>query len=129
MINEKISIIIKNTEAFQEKGRQVTPGNFEAFGIPISSRHAKAREIIELLSFAEAAARACVAHYVKSAFYDSKSSCCSFELDPAVHYGDEIEMELRAIGNQTLTQFDWFGTILHGRGFTEEDKDGSDGLI
>ncbi|KQU80435.1 hypothetical protein ASC98_17735 [Rhizobacter sp. Root1238] len=80
----------------------------EAFGITISSRYGRFDELIELLLFAQAAAEAAVAHYVKEAFYDSQSCTCSFELDRTVILGSEIEMTLRSCAHNTVSQFVWF---------------------
>jgi hypothetical protein len=117
-MDKKIAAIVENAAFLAEKGRQVAPGSLTAFGIQLCSRYAKAEEIVELLRFAEEATKACVAPYVKSVFYDSNSRCCSFELDNAVEFGSDIERELRIVGNRTLSQFDWFGTVL-GHGFAD----------
>jgi hypothetical protein len=47
---------------FGEKSQQVEPSCLTVFGIPISSRYGEAGELIELMRFAELAARGKVSH-------------------------------------------------------------------
>jgi hypothetical protein len=108
MPHKKLSELVTNAESFDEKATQVLPTGMVAFGIEIDSRYGKCSELIELLKFAQAAASAAVAHYVKEAFYDSKASICSFELDIAVIRGSEIEEELLSIARATVGHFMWF---------------------
>ncbi len=107
-MKDKIYALVRNASTFSDKGHQVSPATLDAFGIDISSRYGKCGEIIEMLRFAQAAATAAVAHYVKEIAYDSKASICAFELDESVLEGSEIERELFAIAKATITHFFWF---------------------
>lgn len=115
-MKKAVDAIIKGAKAFAEKGRQVDPSSLTAFGIALSSRYGKADEIVEMLTFAQEAAAACVAHYVKAVFYDSKACCCVFELDERVRVGTDVEVALLAVAQRTISQFDWFGTVYHENG-------------
>ena len=64
---------------FEEKASQIDSPSMHAFGISITTRHSKARELAELLMFAQEAAQSNVNHLVEAAFYDSNSQCCTFE--------------------------------------------------
>lgn len=116
MSNERLSNLITNAEAFEEKAEQVAPAGVVAFGIELESRYGKCAELIELLRFAQAAAAASVAHYVKEAFYDSKASVCSFELDSTVVRGSEVEEELLSIARATVSHFMWFDDEIFDAG-------------
>ena len=116
MPHDKLAKLIGNSEAFSEKAKQVTPSGFVAFGIDIDSRYGKCGEIIELLQFAQAAAAASVAHYVKEAFYDSKASICSFELESSVVRGSEIEAALLNIARKAVRHFMWFDEEIFDSG-------------
>ena len=107
-MEKKIVALVKNAEAFAEKGQQVSPSEFIALGIILKSRYGKVAEIVSMLRFAEAAAHSAVAHYVKELFFDSKYGACSFVLDETVLKGSEIERELFRIAEQTVGTFFWF---------------------
>lgn len=107
-MKEKISALARNAETFSDKGHQISPDAIEAFGISLSSRYGKCREMIEMLQFAQAAAVGAVAHYVKEVSYDSKASICAFELDQSISEGSEIERELFSIAKKTISHFFWF---------------------
>jgi putative transcriptional regulator len=96
---------------FGEKTHQVATGSIMAFGIHLVSRYDNARELAELLEFAECAARQGCEKYVKRAFYDSKACVCTFDLAPEVRDGDPIATKLRACADKKIGQFDWFGII------------------
>jgi hypothetical protein len=108
------------THYFGEKSHQVEPSVFEAFGIVIDSRYAQASELIELIKFAEAAARRKVSHYIKRAFYDSNANMCWFELDPSVQEGDAVATAILEAATESIGQFDWFGTVQHGGELAEQ---------
>lgn len=99
-------------KSFEEKEHQISSGTIDAFGIELTTRYNKCDEMIGMLRFAQGAAACSGAAFVKSLFYDSKSCCCFFEfhqkLDP------EADESLLAVAKQTLSQFDWNGTIYHG---------------
>jgi hypothetical protein len=99
------------TDYFGEETRQVEPSVLVAFGIQLESRHAQASELIELMQFAEAAARRKVSHYVKRAFYHSTPSVCSLELDPSVKQGDAVATMILDAATLTIRTFIWFGRI------------------
>jgi hypothetical protein len=102
------------TDYFGERSRQVEPGTLVAFGIEVKSRYGQAQELIELLDFAESAARKNVAHHVKQAYYDSKMCLCSFTLDPSVREGDPIAALILEAATEGVGQFEWFGVVRHG---------------
>lgn len=107
-MHEKIEALVNTVKTFSDKAHQVTPAQFSAFGIGIGSRHGKCDEIIEMLTFCQAAAGASVAHYVKEVNYDSKACICSFVLDGAVVEGGEVEQVLLHIAKSTFSHFFWF---------------------
>jgi hypothetical protein len=108
----------------EEKVRQLDTGSMTAFGIRITSRHANAQEMIELIGFARAAAHANVNMFVAEAFYDSGSCCCSFKLSPALESaGDGAKEALRSAALETLSQFDLFDCIHHGRPMQSDEAE------
>ena len=99
---------------FEEKAQQIEPASVRAFGIALASRHAKARELAELLRFAEAAAEAGVNMLIEEAFYDSVSDCCAIALRESAR---ESTAEMDAVfgaAMRTITQFEWEGAVFHG---------------
>ena len=107
-MHEKLTALVQNATKFSDKAHQIQPSQFSAFGIEIGSRYGKCYEIIQMLQFAQAAAGASVAHYVKGVDYDSKASICAFVLDDAVVKGAEVERALFAIAKATISHFYWF---------------------
>lgn len=100
---------------FGEKSRQAYPGVMVAFGIELNSRYDRAHELVEMLQFAECAAKAGCEKYVKKVLYDSKADLCTFNLAPEVRDGDLIAERLLKCAKLTIRQFDWFGVVLgHG---------------
>jgi len=99
---------------FGEKSEQITPSVVVAFGIEIHSRYGRAAELIELMRFAELAAEKKVSHYVKRAFYDSKSGMCSLELDQSVQDGDHVASALLEAATETIGYFLWFDAVQYG---------------
>ncbi len=100
---------------FDEKAVQVSPGSLTAFGVHIISRHSKASELIEMLSFVQAAARDDISDVLDEVFYDSNSCCCSFRFKHELPLGDPVERKLLAAAEKTIGQFEWDGVIHHGR--------------
>lgn len=98
---------------FDEKARQVNPGKLVAFGIKIISRHSKASELIEMLSFAERAALDGVADAVQEIFYDSNAAICSFKFSREISFGDPIERKLFAAAIEILGSFNWVDDEWH----------------
>ena len=99
---------------FEEKSRQVDVDSMSAFGIGIVTRHAKARELAELLMFAEEAAKSNVHELVEEAFYDSNACCCYFKFKRPLEIGDPQEVLLLQAALKTIGQFEWFGVTQHG---------------
>lgn len=97
---------------FAEKSTQIDPCKLIAFGIHVHSRYGNAEEIVEMIDFANRAARKCVAHYVKEVFYDSKCGLCNFVLVDAVRDGDAVSDTLYGIAENTIRNFMWLGGIV-----------------
>jgi len=110
------------TDWFDEKASQVDVGKVIAFDIPLISRYSKARELAEMLLFANLAAGRDIAHHLKEVFYDSNSCCCSFAFKGRLALGDTAERELLAAAEETISQFEWFGTIYHGAGTASDSE-------
>jgi hypothetical protein len=100
---------------FEEKAGQIDPGAFTAFGMAISSRYDQADELVELIAFARLVAEKKVTPYVKQAWYNSKASLCTIELDSSVQERDAVADAILEAATETLTQFDWFGNPILGR--------------
>ncbi len=92
----------------------------EKYGISISSRKDKDNELVEMTAFVQECALNKVEHYIKSLFYDSKSSCCVIETEDIVKEGDPVEMMLYECARKHIIQFELFGVIGH-----REDCEGS----
>ena len=101
---------------------EVICNGLTAFGIDISSRHNKAKEIIELLQFSLEASKLNLHEYVLSIFYDSNACLCVFEFKPSLLLGSYEEQALHRIAIKTISQFDWFGSIEHGPGGEEFER-------
>ncbi|KXS51989.1 MAG: hypothetical protein AWU57_3632 [Marinobacter sp. T13-3] len=69
--------------------------------------------LVEMLEFTEQAALKNVAHYIQSAFYDSKACICSFELDSSIKEGDSVCQEIEDAARSTISQFELFGIVGH----------------
>jgi hypothetical protein len=95
--------------------REVSVESLEAFGISITTRHGRAYELAEMLDFCISIANKGLQDQVTSVFYDSKSCCCNFELPSSVERYSLIEENILATARETISQFDWYGTIEHGR--------------
>ena len=102
------------TDYFAEKSQQVEPSELVAFGITISSRYGDASELIEMMRFAEMVAQKKVSHYVRRVFYDTKANYCNIELDATVQRDDPVASAILDAATETISQFDWFGTVQHG---------------
>lgn len=100
---------------FDEKSRQLDIGGLTAFGIRLSSRHARASEMIEMIAFAQLAALQSANHLVSEVYYDSNSQCCYFTLSPDVNpHGDDGE-RIKSCALRSISQFDWDGMAEHGK--------------
>lgn len=107
---------------FEEKAADLNVERLVAFGITLESRYGKARELRELLHFAELVADARLHPFVISAHYDSKSFICQFDLHPGVVPGSSVERELREAAGLAVSQFIWLDDCVHhgnhGEGIT-----------
>jgi hypothetical protein len=99
---------------FEEKAPQIDPASVRVFGILVTSRYSKACELVELLRFAEESAKANVNILVEEAFYDSKSTLCSFKLRESVHDSPAEADAIFAAAMKTISQFEWDGAVFHG---------------
>lgn len=104
---------------FHEKSEQVSVSALTAFGIRLESRYGIARELAELLLFADAAAAAGVNLCVAHAFYDSKSCCCALSLRE-MDAGQAQAVFDAAMA--TLSQFEWDGTVFHGAPLPDSEE-------
>ncbi|PHV34555.1 hypothetical protein CSQ94_03920 [Janthinobacterium sp. BJB312] len=86
------------------------------------SRHQLPNEEAELAAFAAAVMKADLATYIEEAMYDSNSNCCYFKFHLDLSPSDEDARTLLAIATNTISQFEWFGSIEHGNGFSEEEE-------
>jgi hypothetical protein len=93
---------------------EVSVDSMTAHGIDISTRHGKANELAEMLSFCVAIAKTGLQNRVMSLFYDSNSCCCTFELCPSIEQFDDVADEIEQVALKTIGQFEWFGIIRHG---------------
>lgn len=83
--------------------------------ISIESRHDRDSEMNEMGSFVETAHQRSLSPYVRSLFYDSNSCCCSFELANEVEEHGLIANEILEVALETISQFEWFGSVEHGK--------------
>lgn len=89
--------------------------NNRVHGISICSRRNKEDQIIEMVNFCEMAYDNDLSHLVESLLYCSNSDTCSFEFSNHFNRHGEDAHTLRAVARETITQFDWLGTIDHGK--------------
>lgn len=85
------------------------------------SRRGLPNEEAELAAFADAVMKADLDTYFQEVMYDSNSNCCYFKFNIDLSPSDPDAETLLAIATKTITQFDWFGSIQYGNGFTEEE--------
>ena len=85
------------------------------------SRRGLPNEEAELAAFADAVMKADLDTYFKEVMYDSNSNCCYFTFNIDLSPSDPDAKTLLAIATKTLTQFEWFGSIHHGNGYSEEE--------
>ena len=108
-------------EYFGEKSQQISPCGLTAFGIQLSSRYGKTKEMVQMINFAELAAKMGIEKAVKEVFYDSPACICSFTLSPFVQKDDAIGSKIHAAAKETIMQFLLFGNIDHRTGFEDVD--------
>lgn len=108
-----------NSPWFDDKSEQVSVSTLTAFGIALETRYGVARELAELLMFADAAAASDVNLCVVHALYDSKTCCCWLTLRDA----DEAQKQaVFDAAMATLSQFDWEGQVFHGAPLPDSEE-------
>jgi hypothetical protein len=100
---------------FEEKAQQINVPSMMAFGIKVTTRHARAHEMAELLMFAREIAKSNSNILVEEAFYDSNSDCCAFKFTKSVEQFSDEGRSLLIAATKTISQFEWFGIVHHGR--------------
>jgi len=96
-------------------------GNTPKHEIIAISRHGNDLEIQEMQDFAERAKESGLDYFVQELFYDSNSCCCNFKLSGDFHVYDQISNELLSVAQETISQFEWFGSIQHGNFIRDTD--------
>lgn len=104
---------------FGEKSPQIDTDTITAFGIGLTSRYAKAKEMMEMLKFARLLAAEGVHTYVKEVFYDSKAGLCSFTFTSDIKDGTAIAQIIESAAINSISQFEMFGYINHGADLRE----------
>lgn len=89
-------------------------------GIYAYSRHGLPHEEAELDEFVQAVKVADLQMFVEEAFYDSNSNCCAFKFRYGLTESEDVANQLLEIASNTLSQFEWFGLIHHGRWIPDE---------
>jgi len=107
-------------KSFDEKAPQLSCGALSAYGIELSTRYSKCSEMIEMLHFAQLAAEAGAAAFVKSLFYDSKASLCTFTWHGEIDA--EAEATLRACADRSIMQYQWVNGDIGGRISSEPEE-------
>lgn len=98
---------------FEEKSRQLSVCELVAFGIPISSRYARADELSEMLMFAKEVALCGLQGCVKNVFYDSPACFCIIDLHDNTARYDNEGCAIRTCAEKTIAQFEWGGCVYH----------------
>ncbi len=89
--------------------------------IDLVSRHGVESEENELDEFTKAIQYNNLHPFVLSAFYDSNSCCCQFTLAECVEEFSPLADEIMSVALETIGQFEWSGSIYHGRGTEDDD--------
>ena len=89
-------------------------------GVPIASRYNNLREITEMTAFCDQMALRGLSGFVQGVFYDSKSDTCLIGFHDPLEASDEIAQGILATALDTITQFDWFGYVKHGKPYNDE---------
>ena len=79
------------------------------------SRHDVVSEDRELKNFVRLVKEQSLNILVREAYYDSNSCCCNFELADGVEESSPEAGKILAIALETISQFEWFGFIQHGK--------------
>ncbi len=89
-------------------------GNIDScHGIVICSRHNQVSELVGMMRFCQKAKSHGINSHVKSMFYDSNSSVCSFTFRDTVTPDNAVGLMIKACAQLTLWRFDWFGDNCH----------------
>lgn len=83
--------------------------------IQVSSRHDIEWEQAELDEFIHEINLACLEAFVVSVLYDSKSGLCHIQLADGLDQDSEPAAYIHTIARDTLTRYEWFGVVNHGR--------------
>jgi len=86
-----------------------------AHKILIESRKDDPIELEEMANFVERAEKKFFAPCIHSLFYDSKHCCCYFKLSDKVSQFDTVGQQIFELALETIGQFDWFGSVYHGK--------------
>ena len=78
-------------------------------------------EIQEMQDFATKAKENGLDSFVQELFYDSNSGCCQFKFSGDIHAHDQLSNELLSIALETVSQFEWYGSIQHGNFIRDTD--------
>jgi hypothetical protein len=105
-------ILIKSSDGTPQNLKEL---NYEIYGIKICSRRQVESQIREMVNFCELAQKKGLSHFVTSMLYCSNSDCCSFEFSDEVEQYGGIANEIRQVARETIGQFDWFGSVDHGK--------------
>lgn len=108
---------------FDEKSHQLGAGDCKAFGIQLVTRYAKAIEMAEMLNFARLVAQQRLHPFVEEVFYDSNACCCTFTLVPSLDPYSDAGEKIRQCALNSISQFDWNGTVHHGSGLFSWEGD------
>lgn len=84
-------------------------------GIFAYSRHGVASEEKELENFVQIATEQSLEQYIQETFYDSNSCCCYLKLADEIKEFSPIADQILGIALETISQFEWFGYIEHGK--------------
>lgn len=101
---------------FDEKAPQIDHGLQRAFGIQLESRHDRALEMAEMLTFAYLLARNNLNLAVEAVHYNSNSCCATLQFRGSVDWYGPPATAIKELALQALGQFEWDGCVLHGRG-------------
>lgn len=80
------------------------------------SRRCVPSQEAELAEFVKAAIDADIDMFVEKAMYCSNSDCCFFTFRYGLTESEDVAEKLLEIATKTISQFEWFGVIHHGRG-------------
>lgn len=109
----------KSSSIYLQGAKRVPYDGATAYGVYMSSRGNVASEISEMVNFIELVRDGSLLSFVNRLFYDSKSNCCSIELAPGLEQFNGVAERLLEMATKTIGQFEWFGSIVHGKSLTD----------